>query len=228
MAVENLNETLRPLTKRQIQWLAKERCRHGKEYLTHYSCFKEEREGIPPERIGFFDIEAGSLNADFGVLLSYSFADQEGKVIGASITTAELRNERVIDKRLVKKCLADMERFERIVTFYGARYDIPFLRARALYHKLDFPQRGSLRHTDIFFWARRSMKLHRNRLQTHCDHLSIPSKGHKLDGRRWIAAMAGNQKALNYILVHNREDVLSTKALYDALLPYNQLTNTSI
>lgn len=224
--MEILNQRLRALPKADLLRILTGRCRHGTTICCCDSCLGEVGKD-KKERIGFLDIEASSLKADFGILLSYCIKEHGRKTYGSKITTKELRSP-LHDRRLTEQCVADMERFDRLITFYGSRYDIPFLRSRALYHRLRFPERGSIYHTDCYDWVKHKLRLHGNRLQFACDHLGIASKGHKLDPKHWNRALSGDQVSLNYIFTHNKEDVESLEELYNRLLPFCTLTKTSI
>jgi uncharacterized protein YprB with RNaseH-like and TPR domain len=209
-----------------LRWMAANQCKHGRNYLSHYHCYVSEGREIK-ERIGFLDIEASNLKANFGIMLSYCIKDQGGKIYSRVITPEELKSTNH-DKNLTASCVADIQKFDRIVGFYSSGYDVPFIRSRAMAHGLQFPKRGVIKHTDIWFWVRGKLKLHSNRLQHACDFLDIPSKGHKLNGGMWTKALTGDVKSLNYILTHNKEDVVATEMLYDKLLPFCTLTGVSL
>jgi uncharacterized protein YprB with RNaseH-like and TPR domain len=205
-------------TKRELEWLATRKCSHGHTYLAHYSCYAKEVEH-PTEKTGFLDIETSNLAADFGIILSYCIKEKGGKILHGLITPSELRSK-IHDKNLVRKCIQDMEGFTRLVTYYGTRFDIPFIRSRALYHRLSFPTHKSIGHTDVYFWVKFKTRLHGNRLQFACDFFDIPAKEHKLHGGMWTSSLTGDKKSLDYILMHNKEDVESLETLYDLLKPY--------
>ena len=135
------------LKKDTIVWLGSHYCEHGHTFLQHFACYKGHE-----ERIGFFDIETSNLVADFGIMLSYAILDGKTNTVLSSvltphdIKTANFGDE---DRRLVSACITDLAKFDRIVTYYGSRFDVPFLRARALSTGLDFPNYGTLKHTDL-------------------------------------------------------------------------------
>lgn len=227
--METRNQRIRKLKKAQLVALATKRCIHGHLYLEHFSC--AEKEGVlqepPPERIGFLDIETSNLAADFGIMLSYAIKEEGGKIYADYITPKELESKGQ-DKRLVRECISVMEKFDRLVGFYSARFDMPYIRSRAMAHDLHYPAQGEIKHTDLWFQARSKLRLHRNRLQTVCDFLEIPSKQHKLDGPQWIKALTGRKSALKHIFEHNKEDVISLEEAYHELRPYFKLTNTTL
>lgn len=182
---------------------------------------------MPNERVGFLDLETSNLKADFGIILSYCIKDWKGKILCDTITQEELRSNGE-DKNITRKCIRDMKKFDRIVTFFGRYFDIPFLRSRALKHGLSFPLYREIWHTDVWFWVRKDLKLHGNRLQFACDFLDIPSKAHKLHGGMWTKALTGRKAALRYILTHNKEDVESLEQVFEKLLPFNKLAMSGL
>jgi len=219
-----LHYILQRLKKDDILKLASQRCEHGHTLFEHPACLEKE---LKSERIGILDIECSNLNASFGYIISYCIKELDGKIIERVITEQEIRSG-IMDKDLVQNLIDDMMKFSRVITYYGKRFDIPFIRTRAVFHNLEFPLYQALHHTDIYFTMRHKFKLHSNRLETVCEFFGIPAKQHKLKPDIWQAAMAGNKSALLYILQHNREDVNSTETLYKKLLGFSPVHNTSI
>lgn len=206
------------LRKDDIIWMSTRRCiAHSQPYLIHYNCYLDEQQGVA-ERVGFFDIEATNLQATFGYMLSYCIKELDGETLYGVVTPEEIHSG-VFDRNIMQKCLDDIRKFDRIVTYYGSnnRFDVPFIRTRAIYHGLDFPVWKELKTTDVYTWVKYRLRLHRNRLETACDFFGIPSKGHRLQPDIWIKALAGNQEAISYILEHNKEDVESLEALWKRL-----------
>lgn len=188
-------------------------CKHRHNGLSHPQCFDEQ---FPPESIGFFDIEATSLNASFGFALTYCIKKFGGAVLKRTVTPKDITQHRY-DRSLCEQFLDDLGDFSRVVTYYGSRYDIPFMRTRCLSHDLDFPPFGSVFHTDLYYQVRSKLKLHSNRLEAACTAFGIEAKGHKLTPMLWRDAGTGCDKALAHVLAHNEEDVVSLEGLWRKL-----------
>ena len=218
---KKLYRMLNGMKKRDILNLAVKTCDHGKTYLEHPACYAKET-GLT-ERIGFFDIETSNLKADFGIMFSYAIKDQYGEIIGRTVTPKEMRTE-VYDKKIVEECCEDLRKFDRVVTHFGTRFDLPFVRARAIYHGCDFPVYQEVYHTDTYYMARSRLCISRRRLETICEFFGIPAKGHKMNQTMWMRAVSGNKEALDYIWAHNIEDVVSLQAVFELLQDYS-LTN---
>ena len=131
------------------------------------------------------------------------------------------------DKRLVEEICDILGEYEKAVTFYGARFDIPFVRTKALEYRIDFPSKRQLIHQDLWFAARSQLKLHSNRLIAVCDILGIPGKG-SVEPTLWRKAKYGNQDALRAIQKHNISDVEVLEKVHNRLMPHIGFTRRSI
>jgi len=220
-------ETVNPfnMKKSELLELFKGRCKHGHTYAEHPACYvKEKEEQI---KIGYLDIETSNLKANFGIMLSYAIKVRgKDKIYYDTITKKEI-DSKTLDKRLVKQCIEDMKKFDVVMGYYSTKFDIPFLRTRAMYWDLEFPLYGELQHKDIWYMVRAKMCLHSNRLESACKHLGIEGKTH-LDGYYWIKALSGDKKALSYILDHNIKDVEILEKLHDRVKDFVRDTTRSL
>lgn len=216
-------------TKEELIWLSTHTCKHGHKYINHYTCYAKERNKMRQERIGFLDIESSDLNANFGVVLSYAIKELDGSVVGRVLTPEEIKGGEY-DKTLMKECVRDMVKFDRLVGFYckNRRFDFPFIRSRCLKHRVWFPTYKDIIVTDVYDMAKTKLRLRSNRLQSVCEFLDIPSKGHKLDPDNWRRCLAGDQKALDYVWTHNVEDVVSTEKVWRRLVEFQAPSKSSI
>lgn len=214
------------LTKAEIVKRANYKCKHHHTGLTHPQCYDTE---VGDERIGFLDIEASNLKANFGIVLSYCILDgKDGSIIKRLITPKDLKSGD-FDKHLMEKfCNEDVKKFTRLVTYYGSRFDIPFLRTRSLYWGLKFPVYKSIKHNDAYLIARGKLCMHSKRLAVVAPFFNIEAKEHPILPEIWVSALSGNQKSLNYILKHNVEDVISLEKFWKLMEPYIRIAGTSI
>lgn len=164
------------------------------------------REDGKEDRIGYLDIEASQLCADFGICYSWYIKEQGTDHYDYSYVTREELLDGTLDKRVVYELIEAMNKYTLIYTYYGSRFDIPFLRTRALVHNLKFIPRGEVQHRDLYYLARRVLKLSSNRLENVCRILGIEGKTH-IDQRFWVLANTGNKEAIEYICDHNKADV---------------------
>jgi uncharacterized protein YprB with RNaseH-like and TPR domain len=212
------------LKKAEILELFRWKCKHGHRGLTHYNCWLNEVG--TGERIGFLDIEASDLKANFGVMLSWCIK-AEGADTACDVVTAEdLRKD--LDKRIVRSCVQEMQRYDRLVTHYGDRYDLPFIRTRALVHKIPFPHHGEIVTTDVWKLSKYKLRLNSNRQDTIAEALRGVTIKTRINPTYWIRALQGDEEGLAYILDHNKKDVIELEKNYHALIPFARKANTSI
>lgn len=221
---------VRKLLKSDMVWLAEHNCvAHSHNFLSHYPCFLREKPDTAPlnEKIGIFDIETTSLKANYGHILCWCMKDRNsGKVYSDLITRREVRDKN--DIRIVKSAVREIEKYDRVCGYYSSRFDIPFLRSRALYHQIPFPAYRDLYHTDLYFMARAKFALHSNRLGAICQFFGIEAKSHPMTPELWQKAGSGNEEALNTILLHCLEDIESTDKVFDLLLQHMLVSKRSI
>jgi uncharacterized protein YprB with RNaseH-like and TPR domain len=218
------------LKKSEILWLSQHRCEHGVTYLEHYNCFLREAPESPvTERVGFLDIETSNLKASFGYVISYCCKVQGAELRERILTPKEIQSG-TFDFELLKQFNHDIEDLTRLAVYWGKdrRHDIPFLRTRALKQGLDFPLYRDIMVVDLYDWAKNKLSLHSHKLEVVCRELNIEAKGHPLNGDIWVRAMAGSKDALDYILLHNREDVICLEPLYAMLEPFMRNTKVTI
>ena len=226
------------LPKRDIMILARNTCKHHHSYLAHPKCAFQEgliitKNGVEieiKEKIGFLDMENFSfqMKADMGFTLTYVIKELDGDIIKNSVTIEELRNK-VEDKRLLQDFVKDIKKFTRVITYYGTGFDLPFLRTRCLMQMLDFPIYHQIYHTDLYYNIRNKFLLRSKSLKHTCDTFHIPAKATPFKWDTWKdAVIKGNETALNLILRHNVEDVISTELLWKKVSLFNQINRRSI
>jgi len=193
------------------------RCEHRHNGWAHPECYKRDRG--PEERIGCLDIESSNLAANFGVMLSYAIKEVGKKVItDQAVLSIHDINTNTSDSRIVAKCVEQMRQYDRIVGHYSSRFDIPFIRTRALKWNIDFPPFGSIYHTDVWRIARAKLRLHSNRQGCVGEALTGKDIKTRIHPEIWakvtMGSMAARKKALAYIMDHNLKDVLQLEVNY--------------
>ena len=213
---------------------SKFKCVHGHNGVDHPNCYDEQNKNN--ERIGFFDIEAEGLEADYGIMFSYYIkVAGEDKYYYDVITEKDFkkyssRHNGVAkeDTRLLKNFVRDLANFDRVIGHYSSRYDLSFARTRAVMCGVDFPAWGSLWQTDTWNILKHKFKLSRNSLanstekllgSTNKNHLSLNLKHAILRGEKW---------GQDYCLAHNKFDVIDTERLYNEINKFARITKSSI
>ena len=179
------------------------------------------------ERIGIFDIETTGLLANWGIMASWCILDHDtGEIVEDLITRREIRDRR--DHRIVKSATEEIKRYDRIMTWYGTRFDIPFVRTKAIKMGYDFPKYRDLYHTDLLYISRSKLRLHSNRLEAVCEYFEIPAKHHKMTPKLNNDLQAGKQYALDDVLEHCREDVWSTNEVFKMFRNHMMMAKRSV
>lgn len=218
------------LKKAELVWLGTHKCRHGHTYLEHYSCFLKENPSVE-EKVGFLDIECSNLDANFGIMLSYCIKPLGKDDIAHGVITKEDIKKYPSDQtdyRIVKLLIKEILKYDRIVTHYGRRFDIPYIRTRALMMDIPFPNFGSIVNDDTWLMARGKLKLNSNRLDVVEKALFGDTPKTRIDFKYWIAGSRGDKKALEYILDHNIKDVQSLERVWLKLRDFVGKRNCSI
>ena len=213
------------LSKKDIIYLANNRCKHSHTYLNHYQCYLKENPHN--EKTGVFDIECSNLAANFGIIFCYAILHLEtGKVSTRTITKKELSKE--LDKNLVRQCVEDLKKYTRVITYYGTGFDIPFVRTRALRWGIPFIPYGELNHKDLYYVVKRKLRLHKRSLEVACNTVLGRTQKTRFDPEYWTRALQGDRRSLDYITNHCIYDVKDTADLAVALEPFTITRSTSI
>ena len=186
---------------------------------------QKEESWIDKEVIGFLDIEVSNLKADVGYILSWALR-VNGETKSAVITKREIFNGS-LDKRIIKELLKELALVDTVVTYYGSRMDLPFIRTRSLINGLDFPIQGLIRHIDLYYQVKYKLQLHRNSLDAACSIFELKDKT-RFDVSIWQRAALGDKACLAEILNHNIIDVELTENLFNQIKKFGKFTRKSI
>jgi uncharacterized protein YprB with RNaseH-like and TPR domain len=182
-------------------------------------------------KIGFLDIETSNLEANFGIMLTYCIKDSRSdEVLADRLTKEDFKNYDAdkTDTRIVRNLIRDIQKFDTIVTFYGKRFDIPFARTRALIDGLWFPYFGTIRHIDVWDWARKKLRLNSNRLEVVCRTIFGETEKTHIEYKYWVGGVRGDDESLEWILDHNERDVLDLERVFYALQDFARRNDASI
>jgi uncharacterized protein YprB with RNaseH-like and TPR domain len=180
-------------------------------------------------KVLIWDIESGSLNADFGVILciGWKWLGQKKTHLIKITDNPGYDKDRTDDSQVCKDFVKILEQADLQVTWYGKRFDEPFLRSRLIYHGIQ----GNLPpipHWDGWETARKELKLSYNRLVKLEDFLDLGEKKSPVSGRIWLKAVGGDRKSLKYIFDHCVADVLVLEEAYLKLRPYTRLNRPNL
>lgn len=161
--------------------------------------------------IAFVDIEAANLNADYGTVVVVSIKPYKAKP-----TTFTARPGR--DKQLLRDVSVEIAKYPIWVTFFGKRYDIPFLNSRLMYHGLPpLP-----RHHHIDLWMVMKMRTHLSRRnQAHLlSWLGTPESKMSVSPNVWAEMAVKSDEKLEILRQRCESDVTGLEAMYEKAKAY--------
>lgn len=168
-----------------------------------------------------YDIEASSLSADFGIILTFgSKTVGKGKPVVLNILdyTDSSGDLLKAEKRLLKDITETMLSADVWLGHYAIYYDLPFINTRLLYHGLPVLP-PNFAQIDTWRISRNRLKLRNNRLVTIQQFLHLKDEKNAIKPEQWLRALGGHKASMDYIVEHNRRDVLVLEEAYNRLKP---------
>lgn len=132
-------------------------------------------------------------------------------------TVKSVQWEGMDDKKLLESFIPILESSSEVVGHNSSRFDLPWIRTRAAYHKL--PISPYLTEVDTLRMARRAFKFNSNKLSYISEFLGVGGKL-KTDFNLWREVMLGDEKALARMVRYCKNDVAITEKVYQALEAY--------
>jgi len=179
----------------------------------------------PKPKVLLWDIESSDFAADYGFVFCISYkwlGDKQIHTI-AIRDTKEFKNDVTDDRGVIDAFRKVMEQADYQVTWYGERFDFPFINTRALCNaQKPLPL---VPHADGWRTARKKMRFQSNRLDGISRAIPVaPGKKRELKnyigGRHWVRAKAGYKDALAQVEKHCVADIRILENVYLALRPY--------
>lgn len=170
-------------------------------------------------RILVWDIEASNLKADYGILLAfgYKFLDEEDAKVLMIHDYKRYKKDRTDDSVLLEEAVRVLNSADIWVSFYGRHYDVRFIKARMMYHRMGYLPNTP--HVDLYDHTKSNMTISSGRLSNVSGFLKLSTEKTPITGDIWIKALAGDKESLEYIRDHCKRDVLLTEELYKVLGP---------
>lgn len=169
-------------------------------------------------KILFWDTETSNLNADFGFIIAGG-----GKYLGdKKLTTFSIsdygrwKDNPTDDKILVRDFAKYLSEADLWVTWYGQRFDVPFVNSRLVFH--GYSPLPPIPHVDLWRVSRFQLHIHSNRLASASAFLGLEDKT-RLDGPTWIRAAAGHRPSIAYVKDHCIQDIEVLAQAYEKMRP---------
>ncbi len=109
------------------------------------------------------DIETNGLEGDRAQLLLATVYDPAtGKYFCFRTWDRSHRRTTTLERRALAGLFRRLTRYDLVVTYYGTRFDLPFLRTRSLYYGRRTPKLSA--HVDLYYIVRWQLRLSSNSL----------------------------------------------------------------
>lgn len=161
-------------------------------------------------KIKLWDLECSDLSANWGVVLCGGI-----KTYGRPGVKVPVSHNPVNDRDVIVAIAREVSDADAWITWYGSRFDVPFLNSRLIFHGLD--PLPPIPHIDGWKIAKYKLKLNSNRLASVQDFLGLETEKTKVSGPTWLRAISGDKKAMAYIVEHCRRDVEVLEEAYDRI-----------
>lgn len=152
-----------------------------------------------------FDIETSNLTADFSIMLS-AVIKPFGcpPIVFRADSYDSWYKNRADDKEIVEDVADELRRHAIVVSHYGSKFDVPFMRAKMVHHGLEpLPQMFGV---DSWRIAKLNFQVSSRRLKNLARYFDIGEK-EQVEGDIWMqAAYDGNREAMDRIVEHNIRD----------------------
>jgi len=186
-------------------WKLQEERKEGKAKLTQ----AKNEWLVNNSKIVMFDLETFDLAADFGLIMVGCIKERGGE------THTFVAHGDADEPQCILNIRNAIEEADYVVTYYGTKFDIPYLNTRLIIHN-EKPI-DEIRHIDLYYTVRHRLRLNRNRLQNVEEAiLNSPQKTRILPGI-WRRALQGDEEALDYIVDHCIKDVAILEDAFDKL-----------
>ncbi len=177
---------------------------------------------VSPIRICVFDLEATALDASFGRILCavfQFFSPDEQVVLRADNYEPWKQGRRADDSVIVTELLKKLESADVLVAHNGVKYDMAFIRSRAIINRL--PPVEPRMIVDPVWLARKQFRFHSNSLDSLSTTLGTSSRKTPLDPRVWTDAYGnGSAAAMDEIVDHCIKDVETLCEMARLFQPY--------
>ncbi len=167
-----------------------------------------------------WDIETTNLNASIGYIICVGWKWYGQKrtnlisVRGFPLFDVDPTN----DSEVVKAFTEVFEKADAHITWYGKKFDLPFINTRRLNMKLG--PLPPIPHIDGWYTARYRLRLHSNRLQTMQDFLELPESKLPLSFADLRRVPSGHIPSLKEIEKHCKQDVKVLELVYERIKPH--------
>lgn len=161
------------------------------------------------------DIETTQMKADRGMIVAIGLLKGEEPEVRFAGTPEE-------ERKALEWLRDGLEGCDKLVTWYGSGFDIPFLLARAALHGVDLRKLIEIQMLDLCEWSRGHLLLSSYKLESVARFFGVQRElefhGGDVSALSKLAAR-GDHEARKLIVDHCKEDLLLLKRVYERLKP---------
>jgi DNA polymerase elongation subunit (family B) len=185
----------------------------------------------------FFDIETSqyevrSFRIGYNLNLNYQNVRQLAKIICISYSWGEdgkIQNlhwdKNQCDKQMLIDFIKILDEADEIVAHNGDRFDIKWIRTRAIYHRI--PMRAFYKSFDTLKKAKSNFNFPNNRLDTIAQFLGVGAKVEHDGMKMWDEVQDGNKHYLKEMVKYCDGDIVVLRDVFFAMQNYTK-PNTHI
>jgi len=123
------------------------------------------------------------------------------------------------DKKLLKVLIKEMEKADEIIYHNGDRFDLKWVRSRAMFHGLEMLP--SYKSIDTYKIAKSYLNLPSYSLKEICKYYGLTSKLDSNGAQTWYDVQFNkSQEALDHLLYYGDGDITSLKEVFYKFNPY--------
>jgi uncharacterized protein YprB with RNaseH-like and TPR domain len=167
----------------------------------------------------FLDIECSNLSADIGQIIAIGIIKDKKK----EVKFAENLEE---EKEALKWFKKELEGCDLIITWYGSKFDLPFIITRSIINNIDLSELSRISCLDLCEFCRKNLLFSKNNLWDVSKSLGIP-KDKEVGGKDilklYLKAVRGDKKAREEIINHCLDDLEALEKIFKKLEPYLSL-----
>ena len=178
----------------------------------------------------FYDIETSqyevrSFRIGYNLNLHYDNIKKLAKIICISWgwegedKVHNLRwDKNMCDKEMLSKFIMELNKADEIVAHNGDRFDIKWIRTRALYHGI--PMKNKYRSLDTLKKAKQNFNFPNNKLDTIARFLGVGAKVEHDGMKMWDAVQDGDKYYLDEMVKYCDGDIIVLQDVYFAMQSY--------
>jgi uncharacterized protein YprB with RNaseH-like and TPR domain len=131
------------------------------------------------------------------------------------------------EKEVLNWLKKELEGCDLIVTWYGSKFDIPFVVTRAIVNGIDLSKLLKIPSLDVCEFCKKNLLFSKNNLSDISKVLGIP-KDREIEGKDvlklYLKAIRGDKKAKEEIVKHCLDDLEALEKVFKKLEPYLSLS----